>query len=520
MHRKIAIIIIFVIISILSITLLKLNSTSDEKHSIKVPMANISPAYDRNQKPSWDRENSYLNTVIYNMQGLGPDIFDKYPTGYDFTSTNPAPLKVLIYGDSFLWGNGTTDIYSSMGPRIQDTIDNFTQGRKFKIYYYGKNGDSTFNYADRYGKDFVDKLKPDYIIYAFVFNDLYPNFNEKLICGEKKSCFNNEAFNTPSYLSCIEGKEKNLFTLAVRKLVAPKLDNAANKLIYRFCSSLIPSKNKLNPEYVYAHPLESPWLKQWYQALSQMDKDYKNIPHSFAYLYFREDITKNTVNFEISKLKEYNFQEIPMDKTKYYISHFANIVKGYEPAVNPENGHPSSGMAQMYANDIATHLIKYFNITGANKEFNSNFSYLIPQSLVSYTLPLKSKIETLSSDNSTVSFPYYKDQIASTTIAMVAVEPQTTPCTDLGYPHANIILNRFLNLKKLTISLPQSVKFGYYYYDAEHFMRYKDLGIKKGDFSFDLPFNYGVILTLGNTGVNCDISHRVDLPEYQITIKR
>ena len=468
--------------------------------------------------PQWDRENTFINYNLYLQEGIGPDT-----TSIDQRNleTNPAGIKVLLLGDSFVWGDGVTDAGMMIGTRLQDELNSLTAPGVFTVLSYGKSGASTYNHAEYFTKEKIAEINPDLIVYAYYVNDTVPNFTEKMICLYKTVCNKFSPQTAPAYQKCVQGKA-NYFDLLVKKEIRNRYPALASQLIVRNCDVIFQylAKHTHTDEQLWANNKINPWFSTWKTAVSTFANNTKSVPTYMAELYFNEPTVAND-NETTAEFVKNGIPVIPMPDA---------LAKVYQVgsgalALNPVNGHANSILTKLYAVDISKYILKSYNYKKLLE--NTKQPYLVENKLVSSVLPFSVKIKNNTGTNAELSVTDFTSKDAFPhIIAGVPLPPQFVACTDLGYSHIQVNLNRFLKPGQKIEVTPKKLSnenytLGYYYYDKNYAATFKEVGILNGPTTFTVPQDsHGILLTLGvkTRNTNCSLKEVITLSNFAFTI--
>lgn len=467
----------------------------------------------------WDRENTFYNYNLFLKQGIGPDITSLDERNSD---VNPKGIRVLVIGDSFVWGDGVTDAGMTIGMRIQDELNSLVGSDIFTVINNGKSGASTYNHAEYFTKERLSKIKPDFIVYAYYVNDTVPNFNEKMICIDKTVCDQFSPQSAPEYRDCIDGKS-NVFNKVVTNFVRSRFPSFANDLIVRNCDSIYQKLSKLShtDEELWSDNEINPWFPTWKKAVATFAANTKDIPTFMAHLYFNKPEVKN--DQEITK--EFNDLGIPVIPMQSSLDKIYEVGSGVL-ALNPVNAHSNSTLTKLYAKDIANYLIKKVdpNLI-SNAKVNA---YSSGRKLVSSVLPVSVDVIENSDKSAEILIKnFVKEDDFPHIIAGKPLPSQFVPCVDLGYSHIQVNLNRFIAPGKNLTIIPQgsnSSKFtlGYYHYDKDYTPVYQEVGPLSSSLTFKIPEDsHGILLTVGmkNKNKNCPLTEEIIIENFAFGIR-
>lgn len=512
---------IFSLVILLSFTILDKKLTYDQT-LLTVPGTKNSTPQPFGQftytpiNPVWDRENTFINFSMYEREGDGPDL-----NAFSYIKVSPMahPIKILLFGDSFIWGDGTTDNNKLLAMILQEQLNNRTKPGAFQVISYGHSGASTFNHLDYLTKDKVNKLGFDYSVYAYYVNDTIPNFNEKLICGDKATCSHSPQ-TMPSYQRCIKGESAplNLFIANILRNGYPSL---ANTLLVRYCDPLYQRLKSItfDEAKLWNNPNLNPWFPTWIKAMGLLAENLGSKPHYLAQLYYTP-VSPLSDKLVHQVVRNVGFKDINMGNTLNYEK---NNPATYTYAVNPGNNHANSVLNNLYAEDIANRLLKDIpaRVIDSVKQViqapDNLYATGLPQQLIVKSNSPKSFILTLPEKSKMTTFP---DLVAGKPLP-----PQYVACADLGYSHIQINLGRNLHQgSRLKISLLSSndnnLILGYYSYDKFLVRSFHEVGPLKEIRFITVPTDYGTELVVGDKGKNegCALNQEIALPSFSLKV--
>jgi hypothetical protein len=273
--------VISVIVIILSFTLLYFSlalldkSLSPEVNKFQTPETNLQiypQFYGNDSNPNWSRENTFINNNNYLRQGYGYEI--KTDTIIP-KEVNPDPTRILIFGDSFLWGNGNTDPSSTLDSILYRKLNSPGSTPKYEVKLLTQPGRSTFNYYDLFKENSIQTYNPDIVIYAYHGNDYMPSFTESLICKKLsiQDCQSGNARTNPEYQSCLKG-DAGIIPGLISKTLANR-PNLRHQLILRACEPIYlkAKKEGYDQEQYFNNPTASPYYSDWIKALSLLKQE-------------------------------------------------------------------------------------------------------------------------------------------------------------------------------------------------------------------------------------------------------
>ena len=486
------------------------------------------PSWDQNDNSVWDRENAFINDNIFFRQGGG---FELKGAWQNVGVSGKNPIKILMFGDSFTWGNGATNPAMVIAQRFQDELNARTKPNTFVVVPFAKNGQSLYNFVDVLDENIINKINPDIIIYNYTFNDAIPNFNEGYICGQTPlaDCLKRSPKLNPDYQSCLRG-ESGIIGKSFQFITQKRFPLLSNKLLTRACAPLYAEleKSEFNELSYTNYPLTNPYLPKFYQGLELLEKRFnKKIYISNMVFTLPQDPMEGERFF--TTLEKRGFLTIPMTlslaKRKESLTSDAVL---QSMLINPKNGHASSLLTQLYARDIADFLLPKIDTkllaqaqAGASAlEFSNN--------LIASTLPYHANF----TNHPTYSSFTYRDLSESEQYEQSFGKGtsskdnfQNVACANLGY--ANVLINFNQNLPagtQLEVKLIKGsgLSTGLLYYDKNYQEQYLDLGPLTPLTKITIPLDsHGTTFIVADkkAAVGCSLAKPVNMNEFQLDFK-
>ena len=524
--------IISIFVVILSFMLLYLSlalldkSTSPEENKFQTPETNLQifpQFYGNDSNPNWSRENTFINNNIYLRQGYGYEI--KTDTLIS-EEVNPDPTRILIFGDSFLWGNGNTDPSTTLDSILYRKLNPLGQIPKYEVKLLTQPGRSTFNYYDLFKENPIQSYKPDIVIYAYHGNDYMPSFTESLICKKLsiQDCQSSNARTNPNYQSCLKGDGGIL-----PKLISKTLTNRPNlrhQLILRACEPIYlkAKKEGYDQDQYFNNPTASPYYNDWIKALSLLRQElspYKVLVANLA----NEASTQDTNEFMEDKMQTAGYDVIPMNLTYKAVYKKDELTPNSNRLVkvNPINDHPSSYLNNAYADDIINHLGIKVN---QPNESNTTDKKQTTKNLVAYTMPyFDITNQSINPKKSVLTF----DSKANPTHTQSIISNPNLPfqfanCMNLGYSNFQFTLSINQPGKKIKISsLPKNEKYeiGFYYYDKLLIRKYQKLKLNASNV-YQLPTSEippTLTLSFPDYSTGCPLEKEITAPNFKVELE-
>lgn len=479
----------------------------------------------------WARENTFVNNNLIKEQGYG---FNKKNYHDAFENDNPTPYRILLFGDSFVWGNGDLDTANHIGAQVERKLNAQTNSNIFQVTSLGQNGRSIYNYYDYFKNKTLTSLKPAVVIYGFYLNDPIPSFTETIICGglRPEKCKAEDPQLNPQYQNCLQGAGNNTSKI-INRLRTP-FPLATQTLLTRYCA---PQLVKLQAEQfdfdrILLQPKKSPYYTTWLRTLRLLKEELEPYSIHVANFYLHPNqlpadrvLTKDFLANGYNMIPMRSTYELykPFESGQYVAKEEeAFISKVY---VNPGNAHPSSFLSNRYVEDITQYILAHLDRKVYDQAAKSA-SKKIEGPLVSSTMPSFDVIHKNELNQSTVTFdksisPAYIQRNA----AGKELPFQYANCLNLGYSNFQIMLAQGLSGKLRIQGLDPKIKtqLGFYYYDTEHVRRYLPLATKIGpQMVVSIPESKGnpaLVIGFPEFGAKCPINKIIDAPNFKITLK-
>ena len=479
----------------------------------------------------WARENTFINNNLINEQGYG---FAKKNYHDSFQSDNPSTYRILLFGDSFIWGNGNLDTANHIGAQVESRLNALTKSNIFQVTSLGQNGRSIYNYYDYFKSNSIDSLKPTQVIYGFYLNDPIPSFTESIICGGKRpeECKAEDPQLNPNYQNCLQGEGDKLSNTI--NLLRGRFPLATQTLLTRYCEPLLVKLQAKNFDFakILLEPKKSPYYPTWLRTLKLLKDEIKPYPIHVATFYLHPNqlsadkiLTKDFManGYQMIPMVETYKQYQPFESLKYNVKDEELLLR--KTYINPGNDHPSSYLTNLYVTDIVQYILQNLDKSAYGEAVNSA-STAIKGPLVVSSMPSFDMVLINELNQATVIFdkklsPIYIQRNA----AGKEIPFQYNNCLNLGYSNFQIILAKGLsgNLRIQGLDPKIKTKLGFYYYDSEHLRRYLPLTSKiSGDLTVAIPASNGnpaLVIGFPDSGANCAIDKVIDAPNFKIILK-
>ena len=378
---------------------------------------------------SWQREGYFINLMNSGRRGFD-HLLDNEVYGPDGSGRK----RVLLIGDSFVYGTGVANPDDMLGQRLEDELNLIVGKNAFDVQTIGLHGASTVEESEWLTDELLSELDPDLIVVGLVPNDTIPSGRESAICGSDRFCAQPiTSTDIPEYAACINGKIGFLPRL-VRITYMPFFPLISETILSRYCDlgRIASESNTLSYAELIRDPESSPYWKYFLSALDRFASINRDIPVTFSPLYDNYIALPERVLLvnSINDL-DLSVSEMPSSDEALRLA-----LDSKNLWVNPVDAHPNRYLNELYAKDIASSLLaKYPWI----KDVVVAKDVIKP--LVSAYLPLGGFEK--ASDNlafagvlTTDGITSQKRNLQDGTLAAV----QKTPCANLGSAHGALYL--------------------------------------------------------------------------------
>ena len=535
-HRLVGVCLLVAILLLPSLLLVTYENLSEAKlvditKNIDIQNIDLPTTLTLDSNSPWSRENGFINNNLILEQGYG---FAKknYRDTYQFA--NPNPYQVVLFGDSFVWGNGDLDSTDHIGAQLEKTLNESVGKNIFQVTSLGQNGRSIYNYYDYFSNHSLKTINPAMLIYGFYLNDPIPSFTETLICGGRRPefCKLEDPQLNPAYQNCLQGIGAT--PAKVIEWLRPAFPLSTQTLLTRYCAPLLKkfATDKFDFRSILLFPKKSPYYQTWLEALDLLKTELSPYTVHVANFYLHPS-QLDADRLLMEDMAEAGYKIIPMTATYKLFAPFDD--KNYEINdevdlvskiyVNPGNEHPSSYLNHQYVKDLANYVLTNLD----QKKFElakKSASKRIENPLISSTMPSYDVSYINNKDNSKVEFnkkisaPYTQKNAAGKDLPF-----QYANCLNLGYSNFQVILSEGIkgSLRVRGLDIKVKTKLGFYYYDKEFFRRYQPLDLKiTKDIEIVIPASKGsVALVLGfpDYGNKCAIDKVIDAPDFEIALE-
>jgi hypothetical protein len=473
----------------------------------------------------WHRDNAYMVKQLEFSTGSTKSRENSVPSPEDDEAD---AFKVLVVGDSFVWGWGFYDTDRVWHQVLSSKLSEKFGPGAYRIESVGHQGTSMISYSEYLSAEEIKKHDPDLIVLGFLPNDWQADGSEKRICRGKSGTGNSAEnacelgawYTRPEYVKCLEGRS-NIIGATLRRVVKPFFPRAANSLIERLCDP------KSYPDDVYS-PNE----------LREMGKDPENSPYWQMYLDSIRAIRSNAGNVPVVALPT-STNEYIVNPVVYEALNAGGIKVVQTPVtkavltgdgsreqkglwINPADPHPNPELHYAYGTDIFTYISGKYPKKGTRSGYQmSLFSNFSPSSM--------KFVPAL--DGTAVSFGHDPGswaalrQTVRNDYRTVPTPPQVVPCAPYGRPHARFVFNPDVLTSAFTATITldgrsdETLVYSTVSYGSngqETFSR--PVPFKPGE-SFNVTFDTRTTsFVVGSASSGCPVNKPINLPAFDLSV--
>lgn len=470
------------------------------------------------------RENRVSVWNQYHRMGSGPDIkTSQFPQP---EHPNPDRIRVLVVGDSYVWGHGYDEPAMRWPARLEAQLNARTAPGTFEVIAQARNNFSAFGQADWFTKERFEQLDPDVFVLGYFENDIFPSFTEPSICPEQY-CEQYDVTTRPEYVECISG-ERGLTARLVRHLVKPVSQSAARSMLQRHCDPERIAKQLDFPTFqrIYEDPRVSPYWSKFIDAYARLS----SAAGDRQLFVFETPIYPSQAAFKrhvAPVLDAYGFNIVPRTATDKVLADLAAlgpVEVGLPLAmVSPADGHASPLLTAAFATDTAAEIIA--KLPAERLRAASRATTAPTRTLVDATHPAPVTVGSLDENRAVLTFTMRNDRKPLTTTPEGDLPPQYVPCVSVGAPYLQISFDpnlppatklafRFESLSAGTREL-----FGYGYNEREQMFN-RSLGRIRAGEVVNLTAGEFRGLRLASSGENCALDRVITAPTTTVTLTR
>jgi hypothetical protein len=389
----------------------------------------------------WQRENKFHMLDHAHRVGWGPDLVEQLPRPRPLD-----PVRVLVVGDSFVWGQGVEDLDERWDKVLQQELDLRSYRGAFEVIPIGRGAASTMNIAEWLTEERIAKHDPDAFVLGFITNDYWPTFTEQHFCKKLNLCAADGASPLADcgprcdIAACLLG-EGTPFGWMLRNVMNPAYPNVTSWLLKRYCDPdrIAARRGLLSERSFVDNPQETTYWPLFLEAVEHLGKVGGDMPRYLMHTRTRDFIV-DALDPAEKVFMDNGFELIEENSSHDVISRYS----AEQLSVNPADPHPNSLLTHAYAADTAKVLIERF----AESLRPDHTSPKAAAPLVSNYSP--SSLYTRNVTPTTTELTYDHDSVKRQGFWVAAevngrtFPQQTAPCARMGRPHARVMLDRFV----------------------------------------------------------------------------
>ncbi len=407
--------------------------------------AMVSPREPLTDQLAWEREADFLSRHIEFLQGTGPNLRVRPDA---LVTPTQSTKRILVVGDSFVWGEGHQDLEQRWHRRLQAELDERAGLGTYEVTALGRRMTSTVRISEWLSPELMKELRPDAVIVTYSANDVIPSFEEKRYCRKLGTCLETDDANSviggrvnKELLTCMRG-EDGVVGWFIRHALNPYLPRLTAKVVARFCDpDRINAEKRLETESDGGNnPTASQFWPDFVDAVNVIGVNVSGTP-----LFVMPALNHiGDAVAAVAPLREFSragFVVIEPSATRTLLDSFP--VDSRSLWVSPSDRHPGPRLTRAYASDAADTLLKVLppvapSVASAAKG---------PTSLVTGWLPAQLQLEeTDGAASLTLPIPCpncsYAVENWKVNSSGAGRPTQQVPCAALGRPHVRIGLSR------------------------------------------------------------------------------
>jgi lysophospholipase L1-like esterase len=386
----------------------------------------------------WAREGWYTNYSNWLWQGTGPLL----PLNQlSDTHSSPERIRVVVLGDSVVWGTGLQDFNERWPNRLQVELDNAVGDGVFEVIPVAMMGASTMEQAEILEEN-IQLLDPDLIVLGLFHNDSIPSGREKSVCKQPTGCATDSPVLLPRYQDCVGG-DGDIFSRMLG-LLAKRYPNFAFSTLERYCDldRFAAEYGFVSQNEIYEQPTKSPYRELFLESVQKLRKTAGDTP----FLVYPTSVMPIDHTWNLRLLRSFTeagFLPVEVDKQFLAGNERIHISKSpHDLIANPADYHPGPYMTHNIAKVVSRAVIA----TVAEGTLSSlRTRNTEPERvLINGYLPVALDIVDNSTKEATVVIPEAAELPADSPFLVRTKSPiknQNAPCAVLGQPHARVGLN-------------------------------------------------------------------------------
>jgi lysophospholipase L1-like esterase len=402
------------------------------------PSGFIAPYQEYGEAP-WLREQAFLVYQNYLRFGEGPEIAQsQFPQP---AHPNPDRVKVLVIGDSFIWGHGIVDTDMRWPELLERALNDATAPGTFEVTAFGSRGLSTLGQSQVFTAERFDAVDPDVVVLGYGENDPIPSGYEDGLCATgAEFCREFSLESLPVYHDCIAGRSGGVAGF-VDAVVRPLFTHLAAELSRRACSSNDSYTTNAAIRYneSLADPTKNPYWHLFVDAASTLRTAVGDRPAVVVATPTDFFETANTKALQVLRDAGWEVAATPRTTRLGAATRDRSVFH-----VMPVDRHPSAVLTTVYAADTAEHLLS--TLDRARVERARGGATRPAATLISNTMPVTVTVTGDTGRSATVAYtrPDRSTVFPFTTMEGRSLPDQFVPCASAGRPFVQVMLDATL----------------------------------------------------------------------------
>lgn len=454
---------------------------------------------------AWDREFQYLERA--NEQMFGSRDHPNGGLAAPGMPNVPGAVRILVLGDSFVYGSGLADPDARWWVKMQDALDEQTAPGAFEVRALGAPGAGTTMQRDWLLSEPVRRLDPDIVIVGYVVNDPVPHPHEIQdgdVCG---GVCPPSLERTPEWGQCLSEPHKGD--------------------VQETCTSRVGT---LHPSAVseakaYEAPLDpafNPYTDSFQEAVANIGAAvdvpllWMPTPSIASHWGLVEEVRPV---FEAA-----GFTPVTPTNTLALLQEVSSRHATPDVHVSPRDLHPGPRLTTAIAQDAANAILGSVPAERLREAVESALSAPPEmERLVSWVLPASATVSSTASEANIV----VTRTEATSNLTGVDTAPtlQVSPCAALDRPHARIVLSRLLTTGLVSASLTSGPSEGVdiyaFGYALDGTSLLKRLGSLASGEQLPVPMGPEVrgILVAPRDSTGCPPTESLELPDFSVQLR-
>lgn len=398
--------------------------------------AGFVPPYQEYGGVAWQREQAFLVYQNYLRFGEGPEIAQSQFA--QPVHPNPDRVKVLVIGDSFVWGHGIIDTDMRWPELLERRLNDATAPGMFEVTAFGSRGLSTLGQSQFFTTERVDALDPDVVVLGYVENDPIPSGREAGLCASgAEFCETFSLESLPAYHDCIAGRSGGVGAF-VNTVIRPLFAHLAVELAQRACTTndAYTTNAAIRYNESLADPKKNPYWHLFVDAAATLRNAIGERPA--VAIATPVDFFDDANGKALRVLREAGWDVAPTPRTDRLgaVTQDRSVFH-----VLPSDRHPSAVLTTAYAADAAEYLLASLD---PERLTQARAGAVRPRAtLISNTMPVTVKVSNDTGSSATVAYttPRRSTVFPFTTVDGRTLPDQFVPCAVAGRPFVQVTLN-------------------------------------------------------------------------------